>query len=328
MVIPITLQPGDLRIPERRSEPLGLAPDADRRRPLWALGRVEVLERPSIGIVGTRRPSSHGTAAARSIAFEVARSGWCVVSGLALGIDEAAHVAAVEAGGETIAVLPSPAPLGLRYGARRLAEQIQRVGLLLSDRPVGTPPAAWSFAARNHLLAALCDGLIVVEAPEGSGALITAESAAGIGIPVAVVSAPYGAETAEGGLRWLQRSQELSLRLTEERSPVLISGGADLRAWLAVCALSLQRHGTGFCGGLTPQAIAPEGLPTGLQHELLQRLDTAGAEGVVEGDLSTLAPEVPGSLVAALTLLSLRGLIEQRGGRWRRVLGAVLRSRP
>ncbi len=324
----VTLRPGDPRVPDRRSEPLGLAPDADRRRSLWALGRVEVLERPSIGIVGTRRPSPHGMAAARRIAFEVARSGWCVVSGLALGIDEVAHKAAVEAGGETIAVLPSPAPLGLRYGARRLAEQIQQVGLLLSDRPVGTPPAAWSFAARNHLLAALCDGLIVVEAPEGSGALITAESAVGIGLPVAVVSAPYGAETAEGGLRWLQRAQELSLRLTEEPSPVLISGSADLHAWLTVCALSLQGHGGLLHELPTPSTALPGEFPPGLQRDLLQRLDAAGAEGVVEGDLSDLAGELPGALVAALTLLSLRGLIEQRGGRWRRVLGAVLRSRP
>lgn len=324
----VTLHPGDPRIPERRSEPLGLAPDADRRRPLWALGRVEVLERPSIGIVGTRRPSPHGMAAARRIAVAVARSGWCVVSGLALGIDEAAHLAAVEAGGETIAVLPSPAPLGLRHGARRLAEQIQQAGLLLSDRPVGTPPAAWNFAARNHLLAALCDGLIVVEAPEGSGALITAESAAGIGLPVAVVSAPYGAETAEGGLRWLQRAQELSLRLTEERSPVLISGGSDLHSWLTVCALSLHGHGEALRGVPALSSALPEEFPPGLQRELLQRLDAAGAAGAVEGDLNDLAGEMPGSLVAALTLLSLRGLIEQRGGRWRRVLGAVLRSRP
>jgi len=322
------LYPGDVRIPERRCEPLGLAPDADRRRPLWALGRVEVLQRPAIGIVGTRRPSPHGAAAARRIAAEVARAGWCVVSGLALGIDEVAHLAAVEAGGETIAVLPSPAPLGLRYGARRLAEQIAEVGLLLSDRPVGTPPAAWSFAARNHLLAALCDGLIVVEAPEGSGALITAESAAGFGLPVGIVSAPYDAETAAGGLRWLQRAKELSLRLTEERAPVLVSGVSDLRAWLAVCALSLQS-----------QVDVPEREPSvatgafeagasGLQRQILERLDAAGAEGVVEGDLSDLMQELPGALVAALTLLSLRGLIEQRGGRWRRVLGAVLRSRP
>lgn len=325
---PVTLYPGDPRIPERRSGPLGLAPDADRRRPLWTLGRVEVLERPSIGIVGTRRPSPHGMAAARRIAVEVARSGWCVVSGLALGIDEAAHLAAVEAGGETIAVLPSPAPLGLRQGARRLAEQIQTVGLLLSDRPIGTPPAAWSFAARNHLLAALCDGLIVVEAPEGSGALITAESAAGIGLPVAVVSAPYGAETAEGGLRWLQRAQDLSLRLTEERSPVLISGESDLRAWLSVCALSLHGHGEAIHSVPSLSTTLSVGYPSGLQREILKRLDVAGAEGAVEGDLSDLAQETPGALVAALTLLSVRGLIEQRGGRWRRVLGAVLRSRP
>jgi len=324
----ITLRPGDPRIPERRSERLGLAPDADRRRPLWAQGRLEVLERPSIGIVGTRRPSPHGAAAARRISFGVARAGWCVVSGLALGIDEAAHLAAVEAGGETIAVLPSPAPLGLRHGARLLAEQIERVGLLLSDRPIGTPPAAWSFAARNHLLAALCDGLIVVEAPEGSGALITADSAAELGLPLAVVSAPYGAETAEGGLRWLQRAQELSLRLTEERSPVLISGDADLRAWLAVCALSLHGQFDELHRARWTATGASGVEATGLQREILQRLDAAGSEGVVEGDLGDLTQELPGALVAALTLLSLRGVIEQRGGRWRRVLGAVLRSRP
>ena len=324
----VTLRPGDLRIPERRSGPLGLAPDADRRRPLWALGQIQVLGRPSIGIVGTRRPSPHGMAAARRIASQVARAGWCVVSGLALGIDETAHLAAVEAGGETIAVLPSPAPLGLRYGARRLAEQIKRSGLLLSDRQVGTPPAAWSFAARNHLLAALCDGLIVVEAPEASGALITAESAAGLGLPVAVVSAPYGAETAEGGLRWLQQAQELSLRLTEERSPVLISGDADLRAWLTVCALSVQGEFSGpILSTPVPAGIA-SGATSGLQQKVMQRIDAAGAEGVVEGDLGDFAEGSPGALVAALTLLSLRGLIDQRGGRWRRVLGSVLRSRP
>ena len=324
----VTLRPGDPRIPERRSRPLGLAPDADRRRPLWALGQIEVLGRPSIGIVGTRRPSPHGMAAARRITFQVARAGWCVVSGLALGIDEAAHLAAVEAGGETIAVLPSPAPLGLRYGARRMAEQIKRSGLLLSDRPVGTPPAAWSFAARNHLLAALCDGLIVVEAPEASGALITAESAAALGLPVAVVSAPYGAETAEGGFRWLQQAQELSLRLTEERSPVLISGDADLRAWLTVCALSVQGEFPGPVLSTPVPAGIASGATSGLQQEVMQRIDAAGAEGVVEGDLGDLVQGSPGALVAALTLLSLRGLIDQRGGRWRRVLGAVLRSRP
>jgi len=80
---------------------------------------------------------------------------------------------------------------------------------------------------------------------------------------------------------------------------------------------------------VTPAATSTtHGETAGLQREILQRVVAAGAEGVVEGDLGDLAQELPGALVAALTLLSLRGLIEQRGGRWRRVLRSVLRSRP
>lgn len=323
-----TLLPGDERIPERRSTRLGLDPDADRRRPLWTMGRQEVLGTPSIGIVGTRRPSSHGLAAARQIAYQVAQAGWCVVSGLARGIDEAAHWAALEAGGVTVAVLPSPAPLGVRAGAKGLAQRIQESGLLLSDRAEHTPPAAWSFAARNHLLAALCDGLIVVEAPLGSGALMTADSATEFGLPVAFVTAPYGSETAQGGQRWVQHAWELSLRLVEVPTPTLLCSTSDLRTWLSVCASSLQGCSGGRVHHQSPwRPDEPEELE-GLQGELLRRVVSVGADGVSEGDLTDLAGESPGALVAALTMLHMRGLIEQRGGRWRSIRGAVLRSRP
>jgi hypothetical protein len=109
---------------------------------------------------------------------------------------------------------------------------------------------------------------------------------------------------------------------------VLISGEADLRAWLAVCALSLHGHFADACVVTPVATITTQGETSGLQRDILQRVDAAGAEGVVEGDLGDLTQELPGALVAALTLLSLRGLIEQRGGRWRRVLRSVLRSRP
>lgn len=161
--------PGDGRIPSRRQVRLGLNPDRDRRRALWLNGDPAVLGTPAIGIVGTRLPSAHGLAAARSIAAACVSEGWVVVSGAARGIDEAAHEAALSAGGRTIGVLPSPAPDGLRLGARRLGAKIVTRGALLSDRPPGTPPAAWSFVARNSLLAALSDGLIVVEAPRRAG---------------------------------------------------------------------------------------------------------------------------------------------------------------
>lgn len=170
-----------------------------------------MLRIPAIGIVGTRQPSAHGLAVARAVAAACVAEGWAVVSGVARGIDEAAHDAALRAGGRTIGVLPSPAPQGLRQGARGLGRRMVATGALLSDRPPGTPPAAWSFVSRNSLLAALCDGLIVIEAPEGSGALITAEAATELGIPLAFVTAPYGAKSAAGGLSWLARTVEPTL---------------------------------------------------------------------------------------------------------------------
>ncbi|MFM7825736.1 MAG: DNA-processing protein DprA, partial [Candidatus Limnocylindrus sp.] len=102
--------PGDAVIPSRRQAPLGLNPDSDRRRPLWVHGDPSVLRLPAIGIVGTRQPSAHGLAATRAIAATCVAEGWLVVSGAARGIDEAAHAAALSAGGRTIGVLPSPAP--------------------------------------------------------------------------------------------------------------------------------------------------------------------------------------------------------------------------
>ena len=311
----LCLRPDDHRIPQRRHAHLGLQPDEDRRRPLWLSGDPEVLRLPAIGIVGTRRPSAHGLAAARSIARFCAARGWLVVSGMALGIDVAAHEAALEVEGKTVGVLPSPAPEGLRQGARRLGERVVEHGALLSDRPPGTPAAAWSFVARNTLLAALCDGLIVVEAPEGSGALITAEAADGFGLPLAFVSAPFGSATAAGGAAWLTRASELSFHLVERRAPHLLTDIASLHAWLGVCAASVYEDATPREPSLQPELPHPS--LGGLRGAILRRLAGAGVVGLAEGDLIDLTPEAEGALPAALTLLAAQGLIEQRGGRWR-----------
>ena len=319
------LQPDDGRIPERRQARLGLHPDEDRRRSLWLNGEAEALRLPAIGIVGTRRPSAHGLAAARSIATFCVAHGWVVVSGMALGIDAAAHEAALDAGGVTIGVLPSPAPGGVRQGARRLAARVVERGALLSDRPPGTPAVAWSFVTRNSLLAALCDGLIVVEAPEGSGALITAEAADGFGLPLAFVSAPFGSVAAAGGAAWFARASELSLHLIERRAPHLLTDRATLQAWLSVCAASVHADDRVSELSLQPSGgVPPIG---GLRGAILQRLESAGVAGLAEGDLLDLSRGAEAALPAALTLLAAQGLIEQRGGRWRGSEGAVLRSR-
>ena len=103
---------------------------------------------------------------------------------------------------------------------------------LISDYAPGTPPDGANFPPRNRIISGLAMAIVVTEAGEDSGALITAESAADLAISVAVVSAPYGATTAAGGLRWLQHGRELSLRLAEEAPRVLIAGADDLRAGL------------------------------------------------------------------------------------------------
>lgn len=322
---PLRLDPGDPRIPERRQSRLGLRPDEDRRRALWLSGDPEVLRRPAIGIVGTRRPSAHGLAATRSIAALCVAHGWLVVSGMALGIDAAAHEAALDAGGETIGVLPSPAPLGLRHGARRLALRTVERGGLVSDRPPGTPAAAWSFVTRNTLLAALCDGLIVVEAPEESGALITAEAAEGFQIPLAFVTAPFGSETAAGGVAWCARARALEQLLVESRAPSILTDRHTVLEWLDVCAASVGTDDRPR--GVSLQPLAQRAPENGLRAEILQRLAAAGADGLAEGDLLDLCRGAEAALPAALTLLAARGLVEQRGGRWRGSEGAVLRSR-
>jgi len=319
------LLPGDAEIPPRRQIPLGLNPDSDRRRPLWVDGDPSVLRSPAVGIVGTRRPSAHGLASARAIAAVCVDEGWVVVSGVARGIDEAAHEAALRAGGRTIGVLPSPAPGGLRQGARRLGGQIVSAGALISDRPPGTPPAAWSFVARNSLLAALTDGLIVVEAPEGSGALITAEAASGFGLPLAFATAPYGAKSAGGGLSWIARATDLTLLPPDVPPPQLLVDDQGLRAWLRVCAASLREDAAVRAPRKMPPSAPPT--PRGLRGLILHALGSAGAAGLTEGDLLGVSEGVEEALPSALTLLAIQGLAEQRGGRWRVCESAVLRSR-
>lgn len=131
-----------------------------------------------MAIVGSRRPSPYGEAVAEQLALELAQSGVLVVSGLALGIDAAAHRGALNGGGVTVAVMGTGVDIVYPAAHAILAEAIiQGGGALVSQFPDGTLPRRHNFPARNHTIAALCDVVVVVEAAEGSGALITAEAA-------------------------------------------------------------------------------------------------------------------------------------------------------
>lgn len=155
---------------------------------LWVAGTLDGLRAPCVAVVGTRAPSDAGRRRARRLAEDLARSGVCVVSGLALGIDGAAHEGALLAGAPTIGVLGGGHAHFFPPRHRELAARIAaRGGAVVSPFAPAVVPKPWQFLARNAVIAALADALVVVEAAARSGALNTAGHAADRGIPVLAV---------------------------------------------------------------------------------------------------------------------------------------------
>lgn len=259
----------------------------DPRPPvLYVTGSVEALHGAAVAIVGTRRASGYGRAVATDIGDALARSGIVVVSGLAIGIDAQAHRAAIDAGGHSVAVLPSP--IDRIYPPRHAAlaaELVGTGGALISEVPPGRPIGRPDFARRNRLIAGLAQSIIVVEAPDRSGALLTASIALEIGREVYAVPGPIDAVASRG-----------CNRLIADHDATMVTSTGSL----------LQRLGARHDGG-RPSIGAlsdAEGLVLG---SLLLR--SASIEELVT---STRLPV--GAIASALTLLEARGLATSYGG--------------
>jgi DNA processing protein len=155
--------------------PASLMEVADAPPILWAIGDLSVLKRPIVAIVGARNASSLGTRMSRSLAEGLGQAGHTIVSGLARGIDTAAHLASLETG--TVAVLAGG--VNVVYPAENavLAQEIAEKGVRLSEQPLGVQPTARHFPARNRIISGLARALVVVEAAAKSGSLITARNA-------------------------------------------------------------------------------------------------------------------------------------------------------
>jgi DNA processing protein len=150
---------------------------ADPPLVLYAQGDVGVLSRHAVAIVGTRRPTAYGSSVAQRLAADLARRQLVVVSGLARGIDSAAHRGALEGQGRTVAVLGSGLDIVYPRENKRLAERIVESGVVISEFPLGTSPQPENFPIRNRIISGLTLGVVIVEAAEYSGSLITARLA-------------------------------------------------------------------------------------------------------------------------------------------------------
>jgi DNA processing protein len=158
--------------------PRALLEIADPPSVLYAHGRVELLQQPSIAVVGSRNASAQGENNAEQFGRSLSNAGLTIVSGLALGIDTAAHRGGLAGAASTIAVLGTGIDIVYPSRNAELAVEISRRGLLLSEFPLGTPAAAQNFPRRNRLISGLGRGCLVVEAALASGSLITARAAA------------------------------------------------------------------------------------------------------------------------------------------------------
>jgi len=148
---------------------------------LYGVGRRDILSRPMLAMVGARNATAAGTANARAFARTLSGAGWTIASGLALGIDAAAHEGALQGGAGTVAVVGTGADILYPSRHRELADRIAANGLIVSELPLGTPPSAGLFPRRNRLIAGMSHGVLVVEAALQSGSLITARQAGEFG---------------------------------------------------------------------------------------------------------------------------------------------------
>ena len=165
---------------------------------LYLRGRAELLSRPALAIVGSRNATPQGASNAQAMAKALSDAGLTIVSGLALGIDAAAHCGGLAGAGSTIAVLGTGIDIAYPQRNAELAAEIAQRGLLLSEFPLGTAPAAHNFPRRNRLISGLSRGCLVVEAALASGSLITARAAADQGREVFAIPGSIHSPLAKG----------------------------------------------------------------------------------------------------------------------------------
>jgi DNA processing protein len=246
---------------------------------LWTLGDRSTLNDPIVAIVGTRRATAYGRRMTHALGAALARAGACVVSGMALGIDGAAHRGALEVGGRTVAVLGTGVDVPYPRAHLAIYRQIVERGLIISEMPPGARSHRGSFPNRNRIIAALARVVIIVEAPHGSGALHTAKYALETNREIAIVPGPIDSPQSAGS----------NLLLRDGAHPITSIDDAITLA------------------GLSPQAIAGPHIDDATEMCVWRALESASPS---LDALCARAALPVAECLAAITGLELRGAVE------------------
>ena len=305
IVIPLT----DPRYPARLKEIFDPPPL------LFTRGRVELMGELMLGIVGTRRPTAYGIAAASRLAKDLTCAGLAIASGMARGIDTAAHRAALEvgleAGGGTVAVFGCGVDEVYPSENRKLAEHIAREGLIVSEFPMATPPYPQNFPIRNRIIAGMSVGVLVVEGGEYSGSAITAKLAAEQNREVFAVPGNITSKMSWGPNLLIKQGA----KLVQEWNDVVVDLQAeDRRRLVERCRNRLNLKDNTGAETKDPLQSSLEFRPEGASRAVLNHLKP-DASITLDYLVESLAGTSPSEIIAALFELELAGLIRQLPGK-------------
>jgi len=281
--------------PADEGYPRALREAPGRPLALYVKGDVAALSKPMVSLVGTRRATSYGKAVANRLAYDLARAGWAVVSGLALGIDAEAHRGALDADGVTVGVIGSGLDRFYPEENRELAREIvQKGGAVVSEFAFGRPPDRETFPIRNHVVAALARGVVAVEAPVRSGTLITTSIAADLGRTVMAVPARIDSRMSLGCLQLIREGA------------VLVRNADDVMEALSelLPARSSKGRGEATVGAPAPDPETPR---YSVEEALI--MTNLDEEGVAMDELVRLT-KLPAEKVSALAMsLRIKGFV-------------------
>jgi len=285
---------------------------------LYAKGRTELLSRPGVAIVGSRNATAQGLQNAERFAQTLSSAGLCVVSGLALGIDAAAHSGACSETpdhGSTIAITGTGLDLVYPAKHRALAHRIAEHGCLLSEYPIGTAAIAANFPRRNRLISGMSLGVLVVEAALQSGSLITARSALEQGREVFAIPGSIHSPLAKGCHQLIRQGA----KLVESAQDILEELQLHALAPAVQQAITTSKHSTRNAAVMTQPAST--GVPAAMDERAQQVLQAAGHDPTSVDQLAERTGLAASEIQASLLLLELDGIFERLSdGRYQRLM--------